>query len=891
MASLYALGYGEHEKTPDRVLPFYPAFLAGMNLVVLAADAFSFLFAWEFMSLTSWLLVMTYHHDADNRRAGYIYIVMASFGTLALLLAFGLLAGPAGNYAFADMRGAEAADWHRGLVLGLVLLGAGSKAGLVPLHVWLPLAHPAAPSHVSALMSGAMTKVAIYGFIRIVFDLLGQPVWWWGSVVLVLGSVTAVLGVLYAVMQRDLKRLLAYSTVENVGIIFVGLGLALAFKANDMTAAAALAFTAALLHAFNHSLFKSLLFFGAGAVLGSTGARDIEKLGGLIHRMPWTAFVFLGGCVAISALPPLNGFVSEWLVFQAVLLSPDLPEWGLKLLVPAAGAMLALGAALSAACFVRAYGITFLGRPRSDAAADARETDAFSLAAMSILLGLCLLAGILPGFVIDALGPVAQDLVGQRMPQQAALPWFSIVPVAESRSSYNGLLVFAFIAISAMLAVEAIHRFASRAVRRGPAWDCGYPDPRPATQYTADSFAQPLRRVFAGVFLARERVEMPPAGRCATGTHRHQAARSRLGPDLRADRGLGGVRVRKDEHPAVLVDPPVPQSRLRRARRAAARGGDMDLIARLAVQGVEMLLVLILAPFLLGFTRKVKARLLRRQGPPILQPYRDLLRLIRKQVVLADNASWLFRSGPYLIFAATWVAAALIPTFATGLEFSWAADLIAITALLGSARFFLALVGMDVGTSFGGIGSSREMMFASLAEPAMIMIVFTVALVAGSTQLSAVADFMLANVTLRVSLGMALIALIIVALAENARIPVDNPATHLELTMVHEAMVLEYSGRHLAVLELAAALKLLIYISLIACIFFPWGIATPGSGAAAYAIGTISYAGKLLVGGFLLALFETSIAKMRVFRVPEFLGVALMLGLLGTLLLFISGSF
>jgi formate hydrogenlyase subunit 4 len=317
----------------------------------------------------------------------------------------------------------------------------------------------------------------------------------------------------------------------------------------------------------------------------------------------------------------------------------------------------------------------------------------------------------------------------------------------------------------------------------------------------------------------------------------------------------------------------------------------MDLIPRLAVQGAEMLLVLILAPFLLGFTRKVKARLLRRQGPPIIQPYRDLLRLIRKQVVLADNASWLFRSGPYLIFAATWVAAALIPTFATGLEFSWAADLIAITALLGSARFFLALVGMDVGTSFGGIGSSREMMFASLAEPAMIMIVFTVALVAGSTQLSAVADFMLANVTLRVSLGMALIALIIVALAENARIPVDNPATHLELTMVHEAMVLEYSGRHLAVLELAAALKLLIYISLIACIFFPWGIATPGSGAAAYAIGTISYAGKLLVGGFLLALFETSIAKMRVFRVPEFLGVALMLGLLGTLLLFISGSF
>jgi formate hydrogenlyase subunit 3/multisubunit Na+/H+ antiporter MnhD subunit len=512
-ASLYALGYGEHEETPGRVLPFYPAFLAGMSAVILAADAFSFLFAWEFMSLSSWALVMVYHQDADNRRAGYIYIVMASFGTLALLLAFGLLAGPTGSYAFAEMRDAQEAVWLPGLVLGLALLGAGSKAGLVPLHVWLPLAHPAAPSHVSALMSGVMTKVAVYGFIRIVFDLLGAPVWWWGSVVLVLGSATAVLGVLYAVLQRDLKRLLAYSTVENVGIIFIGLGLALAFKANGMASAAALAFTAALFHVLNHSFFKSLLFFGAGAVLTSTGARDIEKLGGLIHRMPWTAFVFLGGCVAISALPPLNGFASEWLIFQAVLLSPELAQWGLKLLVPAVGAMMALGAALSAACFVRAYGITFLGRPRSPAAANAHDTDRFSLAAMSALLVLCFLAGVLPGFVIDAIAPVAKALVGQRMPVQASIPWLSIVPVAESRSSYNGLLVFIFIASSAMLAAEVIHRFASRAVRRAPAWDCGYPDPSTATQYTADSFAQPLRRVFGEVvFLSRERVDIPPPG-------------------------------------------------------------------------------------------------------------------------------------------------------------------------------------------------------------------------------------------------------------------------------------------------------------------------------------------------------------------------------------------
>jgi formate hydrogenlyase subunit 3/multisubunit Na+/H+ antiporter MnhD subunit len=382
----------------------------------------------------------------------------------------------------------------------------------VPLHVWLPLAHPAAPSHVSALMSGVMTKVAVYGFVRIVFDLLGPADWWWSVVVLSVGSFTAVLGVLSAVLQRDMKRLLAYSTVENVGIVFIGLGLALAFKANAMLAAAALAFTAALLHVFNHSLFKSLLFFGAGAVLHATHERDIEKLGGLIRPMPITAFLVLGGCVAGSALPPLNGFVSEWLVFQAVLMSPELPQWGLKLLVPAVGAMLALGAALSGACFVRFYGIAFLGRPRTPAASGAVETDMFSRTTMGLLLALCVAVGLLPGFVIDALAPVAQLLVGHAMPPQSGIAWLSIVPAAGSRNSYNGLLFFMFIVISTLITIEMIHRFASRAVRRGPAWDCGFPDPNPATQYTADSFAQPMRRVFAIVFRSREDVAMPPPG-------------------------------------------------------------------------------------------------------------------------------------------------------------------------------------------------------------------------------------------------------------------------------------------------------------------------------------------------------------------------------------------
>nr|WP_202327149.1 hydrogenase 4 subunit B [Mesorhizobium sp. 113-3-9] len=513
MASLYGLGYGRHESAPHRVLPFFPAFLAGMNMVVLANDAFTFLLSWEFMSLASWALVMAHHREQDNARAGYIYLVMASFGTLALLLAFGLLAGPSGNYTFEAMRAATSTPLVAALVLALMLLGAGSKAGLVPLHVWLPLAHPAAPSHVSALMSGVMTKVAIYGFIRVIFDLLGEPAWWSGVVVLFLGGLTAVLGILYALMEKDLKRLLAYSTIENVGVIFVSLGLALAFKANAMPSAAALALTAALFHVLNHSFFKSLLFFGAGAVLTATGERDMEKLGGLIHRMPLTSFAFLVGCVAISALPPFNGFVSEWLAFQAILQSPDLPQWGLKVMVPAVGGLLALSAALAAACFVKAFGITFLGRPRSVAVEPAHEVDRYSLAAMFTLAALCLLAGIVPGLVIDGLSSVTLPLLGSRMPVQMAEPWLSIVPIAASRSSYNGLLVFLFIAVSASFAAFVIHRFASHALRRGPAWGCGFPDVAPAAQYTSASFAQPIRRVFGTfAFRAREKVEMPAPG-------------------------------------------------------------------------------------------------------------------------------------------------------------------------------------------------------------------------------------------------------------------------------------------------------------------------------------------------------------------------------------------
>jgi formate hydrogenlyase subunit 4 len=316
---------------------------------------------------------------------------------------------------------------------------------------------------------------------------------------------------------------------------------------------------------------------------------------------------------------------------------------------------------------------------------------------------------------------------------------------------------------------------------------------------------------------------------------------------------------------------------------------DIPLLRDVLVQGVQTLLVLAVAPLATGIVRSAKARLLRRRGPPLVQPYRDLFRLLRKETAIAENASWLFRGAPYLIFAATWLAASLVPTFATGLIFSPAADLIAIAALLGSARFFLALAGMDVGTSFGGIGSSREVMIAALAEPALLMIVFALALIAGSTQLSVVAGYMASpQVGLRVSLALALLALVMVALAENARMPIDNPATHLELTMVHEAMVLEYSGRHLALIEWASSLKLVLYISLIACVFTPWGLAPADYGRSVLAFGAVAYLVKLVAACLALAVFEVSIAKLRVFRAPDFIGVALMLGFLAVLLRFVS---
>lgn len=513
-AAIYGLGLDRDRDLSARVEPFFPAYAVAMNLVLLAGDAFGFLFSWELMSLTSWVLVVSRHTDADNRHAGHVYLVMAAIGTASLLFAFGGLAGATGNYAFEAIRATPPGPLVSGLVLIGAIFGAGSKAGIVPLHAWLPLAHPAAPSHVSALMSGVMTKVAIYGVIRIVFDLLGTPIWWWALPFLILGAVTAVLGLLYAVLDSDLKRVLAYSTVENIGIIFVGLGLALAFKASGLAAAAAVAMAATLLHCLNHSWFKSLLFFGAGTVLHATGRRDFDGLGGLIHRMPVTAALWLVGAMSISALPPFNGFVSEWLLFQAVLAGPGFPEPVLRFMSPAVGAMLALAAALAAACFVRAFGIVYLGRPRSPAAANAHETARPQQVAMALLAGLCLLGGLFGSIMVSTLQPLIQMLAGAPFSGAGAGPTpFSLVAFDAARSIYDAPTIALFLLISGTLTALLVHRISSRRTRLGPAWDCGFPEPSPLTQYSASSFSQPLRRVYGmTVFGASEIIDMPQPG-------------------------------------------------------------------------------------------------------------------------------------------------------------------------------------------------------------------------------------------------------------------------------------------------------------------------------------------------------------------------------------------
>ncbi|HEX9080439.1 MAG TPA: hydrogenase 4 subunit B [Desulfuromonadaceae bacterium] len=512
--SVYSIGYvkGMAANRPLlRFVTFFCLFVAGMFLVVLADDAFFFLVAWELMAASSYFLVLYEDEKAENKRAAYLYLVIAHVGAIAILLSFGVMAGLATGfdsfqgYTFDAMRSAHyPVGWATAAFL-LSFCGFAAKAGVIPLHVWLPEAHPVAPSNVSALMSGVMLKTAIYGMVRITFDFLKEFPWWWGGIVLALGLVSALLGVLYALMQHDLKRLLAYHSVENIGIILIGLGLAMIFTSFHLPLLASLALIAGLYHTLNHAMFKGLLFMGAGAVLHATHERNMEEMGGLIHRMPWTALFFLVGCVSIAALPPFNGFVSEWLTFQAFLFSPALHRPILSLLIPLGAASLALTGALAAACFVKAFGVTFLGHWRGHHPVQrVRETDWTMRIGMGLAAVTCFLLGIFPALVIDWMDILSQQTVGGKISTSAgAFGWMWLTPYSHERASYSGFNVFIGILAVVLVAWLLLHATKS-GVRRVAIWDCGFEKLTPRMQYTATSFAMPIRRVFGFLFNIRE---------------------------------------------------------------------------------------------------------------------------------------------------------------------------------------------------------------------------------------------------------------------------------------------------------------------------------------------------------------------------------------------------
>jgi formate hydrogenlyase subunit 3/multisubunit Na+/H+ antiporter MnhD subunit len=501
--SLYSAGY--FRDMPKAALgPLcleYHAFLASMALVFLADDAYLFMVAWESMALSSYFLVTTDHDSPEVRRAGFLYLLIAHVGALAILMCFGVMQGATqagqGGYVFSAMRGAGLPPFWASIVFFLALFGFGAKAGILPLHAWLPEAHPAAPSPVSAMMSGIMLKTAIYGLLRVTFDLLNTQLWWWGVAALALGLLTALFGVIFAAVQSDMKRLLAYSSIENVGFILTGIGLAIIFHDSRRDELAALALTASLYHALNHAFMKGLLFLGTGSILHATGERHLGKFGGLIHQMPKLALLMLVGALALAGLPPLNGFVSEWLLLQAFLLSPGLPQPYINMLVPIAAAALVLAAALAGYVMVKFYGVIFLGQPRDASLAKAHDAGLWERAGMLCMAAGCVALGVFPTFVILHLDHITEMLVNHTLSVSAAKTgWLLLTPIHHERASYGPLVLLLAIAGGGILTALVVKKLLHGRVRRGPAWDCGFPAQTARMQDTAEGFGQPIRQIF-----------------------------------------------------------------------------------------------------------------------------------------------------------------------------------------------------------------------------------------------------------------------------------------------------------------------------------------------------------------------------------------------------------
>ncbi|HQR77316.1 MAG TPA: hydrogenase 4 subunit B [Burkholderiaceae bacterium] len=508
--SVFAAGYFRKGQgtAPGLLCLQYHLFLVGMGFVLLADDAYGFMVAWETMALSSYFLVTSQHGIPEIRRAGFLYVMIAHVGALAILLSFGVMQGGSWQFTFDAMRVAQLSPAWAAAAFGLALVGFGAKAGLVPLHVWLPEAHPAAPSPVSALMSGVMLKTAVYGVLRVTFDLLGDPLWWWGLIPVALGLATALFGVVFAAAQTDMKRLLAYSSIENIGVLFTGIGLAIVFFGAGMRPLAALALTAVLYHALNHAFMKSLLFLGTGAVLHATGERNLGRLGGLIHRMPWVAWLTLVGALAIAGLPPLNGFVSEWLLLQSFLFAQDVPHTFVNMLLPLGAPLVALAAALAGYVMVKFYGVIFLGQPREPTLARAHDAGTLEKIGLGWLAAGCVLLGLLPVQIVHGLGYVTQQLAGHAVPATQGWSWL-LAPLPDREVSYAPLVLLLVIVGVIAIASITVRRAYRRTIRRAPPWDCGFVRLDARMQDTAEGFGQPIRHIFQPFFHMERELPSP----------------------------------------------------------------------------------------------------------------------------------------------------------------------------------------------------------------------------------------------------------------------------------------------------------------------------------------------------------------------------------------------
>ncbi len=723
-----------------------------------------------------------------------------------------------GAYTFAAMRAAHLSAFWSSVVFLLALFGFGAKAGLLPLHVWLPEAHPAAPSPVSALMSGIMLKTAIYGILRVTFDLLANSLdgqqWWWGVLALALGLITAIFGVMFAAVQGDMKRLLAYSSIENIGLLLVGIGLAIIFHVYGKDALAALSLTAMLYHSLNHAFFKSLLFIGTGSI----SACDRRAQHGAHGRPDPAHAVGRGADAGRRAVDIRPAAVQRIRVGMAAAAGVSAVAGLAQQLHQHAdtggGGGDRAGGRAGGLCdgeILRGH----LPRPAARRGAWNMPHDAgiWERIGLGWLAFGCVVLGLAPVFVVRQLDLVTQVLVGRGL-GNAAPGWLFLAPVDIERASYSP--VYFLLAVLGVMLVTAlvVHRFYHGRLRRGPAWDCGFPAQTSRMQDTAEGFGQPIRRIFEPFF--RIERELPSAFDTHPRYHGRSDDRFWFAlylPIKHITEKLSslGIAVAARTHPFVSDVYLCHAGRVAGVCMMEHSNQALGILFQL----YQSLLVVLLAPLLTGWVNQCRAWLQNRSGPGVLQPYRTLRKLFHKDAVMAYNASPLFRVTPYILFGCMWLAAAIIPIIAVDLPFSPAADVIALVGVFALARVFIALAAMDIGTAFGTLGARREMLVSFLAEPALLMVFFTASLISHSTQLPRIVDALAHHqFVLYPSLAFAGLAFVIVLLAENARIPVDNPSTHLELTMIHEAMILEYSARHLALVEWASSLKLFAYISI-----------------------------------------------------------------------------